>query len=92
MDAALDAKDNLYYIGIAFEKALQELDIFLPKSINKCLWLLLQYYISQIVDGKVHPDKSLSNIMDVYYGCNLYDKNNHYVGDSHDIHYFIGYY
>ncbi|VEP12150.1 hypothetical protein H1P_1360020 [Hyella patelloides LEGE 07179] len=92
VDAALDADENIHDIGLAFEKALAELNIIIPQSINKCRWLSLKHYINQIANEKVVIYKGLINIMKVYNGCNLHKKSRYYAGDSHDIHYFVGYY
>ena len=92
VDTALDADAEIYYIGMAFMKALSELEISIPQSKNQCLWLALQHYIKAIAMEKLTPYKGLSEIMTIFYGCKLYDKSRNYVGDSHDIHHFIGYF
>jgi hypothetical protein len=90
VDAALDADEHLSEIGSAFEKALDELAIRLPETLEDCCWALLQCHISQIASGETTVKAGLAGIMEVYYGCNLYEQSNHYVGDSYDIHYLIG--
>ncbi len=92
VDAALDADEWLHEIGAAFEKALQELEIVLPDSQEGCCWALLHHYISQIESGVVKPQLGLKGVMEVYYGCNLYDRSTDYVGDSHDLSELIGAY
>ncbi len=92
VDAALDAGEWLHEIGPALEKALEALKITLPKSEDDCCWALLQCYISQIAGELTTPRAGLDGVMEVYDGCNLYDRSIGYVGDSHDIHELIGAY
>ncbi len=48
VDAALDADAEIYYIGMAFMKALSELEISILQYKNQCLWLALQHYIKAL--------------------------------------------
>ena len=92
VDAALDADEWLHEIGAAFEKALVELGIALPNSQEECCWALLHHYISQIESRATKPQPGLEGVMEVYYGCKLYDRDTNYVGDSHDLSLLIGAY
>ncbi|MEM7761124.1 MAG: hypothetical protein AAF298_23795 [Cyanobacteria bacterium P01_A01_bin.40] len=92
VDAALDAEENLWEIGLAFEKALSELELTLPESQDDCCWKALEYYINQIANKEVEPLTGLKGIMEVCWGCQLYEQSKDYVGDSYDIHELIGSY
>ena len=92
VDAALDAKEELWEIGTAFEKALTELEITLPTSQEKCCWEILSYHIEQIANEEVKPLTGLEGLMEVYRGCQLQEQSKDYAGDSHDIHYLVGAY
>lgn len=92
VDAALDVDERLYEIGAAFEKALAELEIVLPDSKEECCWALLHHHVNQIESGVTKPQPGLKGVMEVYYGCNLYEQSTDYVGDSHDLSELIGAY
>jgi hypothetical protein len=92
VDAALDAGEWLHEIGAALEKALEELKITLPQSEDGCCWALLHHHVSQIETGLITPWAGLKGVMEVYYGCRLYDRSTDYVGDSHNICELIGVY
>jgi hypothetical protein len=92
VDAALDAKDNLFEIGPAFMDALAELEVAVPESIEECIWAVLKYSAQQIVTLAVTPEVGLASIMEVYRGCNLYERSQNFVGDSHDVQNLVGAY
>ena len=92
VDAALDEEENILDIGLAFTKALAELNITIPESINKCRQLLLSNYISEIATRKIFPYEGLLNIMKVYYGWEKNDPSHPYVEDYHSIIDFIACY
>ena len=92
VDAALDAEEWLWEIGIAFQKALSELSITLSDSKEECCWEVLRYHIGQIASQEVEPFAGLKGIMQVYYGCQDLIQSDRYIGDSHDIHELIGAY
>ncbi|MEM8543927.1 MAG: hypothetical protein AAGF66_08050 [Cyanobacteria bacterium P01_H01_bin.119] len=92
VDAALDAEEELWEIGTAFEKALTELGITLPTSQEECCWEILSHHIEQIANKEVEPLKGLEELMKVYRGCQIHEQSKDYVGDSHDIHYLVGAY
>lgn len=92
VDAAIDAEDNLAEIGPAFMNTLAELEVVVPKSIEECIWGVLYYSIQQIATLVVEPEVGLVRIMEVYRGCNLHERSQKFVGDSHDVQNLIGAY
>jgi hypothetical protein len=92
VDAALDAENNLCGIGPAFMDALAELEVVVPESIEDCIWETLRYSIQQMAKLAIEPEVGLEEIMEVYRGCNLYERSQGFVGDSHDIQNLIGAY
>jgi hypothetical protein len=92
VDAALDAQDSLLEIGPAFMDALAELKVVVPESIEECIWGVLHYSIQQITTLAIEPEVGLAGIMEVYRGCNLHERSQQFVGDSHDVQNLIGAY
>ena len=92
VDAALDAENVLWEVGPAFMIALAELNVVVPESIEECIWIVLNYPTQQIATLAVEPEVGLASIMEVYRGCNLYDRSQNFVGDSHDVQNLIGAY
>jgi hypothetical protein len=92
VDAALDAENNLWEIGSAFMDALTELEVVVPESIEECIWGVLHYSIQQIAILAVAPEVGLASIMEVCRGCNLYERSQNFVGDSHDVQNLVGAY
>jgi hypothetical protein len=92
VDAALDAEDNLREIGPAFMNALADLEVGVPESDEDCIWIVLHHSIQQIAALAVEPEVGLVEIIEVYMGCNLYERSQEVVGDSHDIQNLIGAY
>ncbi len=92
VDAALDAKDNLLEIGPAFMDALAALDVVVPDSIEECMWAVLQYSIQQIATLAIKPEVGLARIMEVCRVCNLYERSQNFVDDSHDLQNLVGAY
>ena len=92
VDAALESDDNLLEIGPAFVDALAGLEVVVPESIEECIWGVLHYSIQQIATLVVEPEVGLARIMEVYRGCNLYERSQNFVDDSHDIQNLIGAY
>ncbi len=81
VDAALDAEDNLWGIGPAFVDALPDLEVAVPESDEDCIWIVLYHSIRQIATLAVEPKVGLARIVK----CNLYERSQELVGDSHDI-------
>ena len=92
VDAALDANNVLWEVGPAFMAALAELEVVIPESTEECIWIVLHYPTQQIATLAVEPEVGLASIMEVYRGCNLYDRSQNFVGDSHDVQNLIGAY
>ena len=92
VDAALDAENILWEVGPAFVAALAELKVVVPESTEECIWIVLHYPTQQIATLAVEPEVGLASIMEVYRGCNLYDRSQNFVGDSHDVQHLIGAY
>jgi hypothetical protein len=92
VDAALDAREWLWEIGVAFEKALSELGLTLPSSQEECCWEVFRYCINQIANKETEPLTGLEGVMEVYRSCQLQKQSKHYAGDSHDIHELVGAY
>jgi len=90
VDAAIDAENNLLGIGPAFMDALADLGVVVSESIEDCIWDVLRYSARRIATSVIEPAVGLEEIMAVYRGCDLYERSQKFVGDSHDIEYLIG--
>ncbi len=89
-DAAIFLEESIAEIGPVFDKALTELHIDIPESKDECCWSIARHYIHQIATKIMPPRKGLEELVRVYYGCNLNDRDAWYVGDYCDIHQLIG--
>jgi hypothetical protein len=64
------------------QKSLHELSLDWPSE-EEAAWLLLRYYIDEIIDGRINPHEGLHTIIwDIYHRMSWYETNQHYAGDS----------
>lgn len=73
-----------------FNIALKVINLDLPKTKETALWFVLKHHIQNIADQKSDSIKTLYQINSYTHYDFVFSQTKKYVGDSYDIHNFIG--